>query len=62
MPSGIAACAKSTQVTIQCRLAKMGGASPHPGICTELGWMRTLNWNCTWAATDDVSQYVLLPM
>ena len=36
MPSGIAACAKSTQVTIQCRLNKTGGASPHRGI-----WDRT---------------------
>ena len=54
IPSAIAACPKSTQVTIQWRLDKMGGARPHPGIWTELGGMWTLNWN--WTATDDVSQ------
>ena len=56
MHSGILGCPKSTKTSSRCILDKTGGACTHPGIWTVLGWMFTLNWNHTWAATDDVSQ------
>ena len=36
-------------------LDKMGGAT-HPGMWSVLVWMRSLNWNCTWSLSDDVSE------
>jgi len=55
MHSGIPGWLKSTQITSRCILDKRGGSRTHPGIWTVLA-MWTLNWNRSWAATDDVVQ------